>query len=162
MLQDKSSDKRPKPRDFMSSGQSHVACGSCLPAPNRMHDALRPDNETYKHYYEVGYRVWYQLYLTAVASPLDITSLDIENAFPQHPHFPPQLELNRNSSAVLYVTGTSSWETAKGDCDLGPLQMSLAFGVTITCPITVSLETCSLLSGIVCLGVFPNSSELYS
>ncbi|EFY90715.1 hypothetical protein MAC_03295 [Metarhizium acridum CQMa 102] len=105
------------------------------------HYALRPDNETYKFYYEAGYRLWHSLCSSSNTSPLDATSLDIENAFPQHPYFPPQLELDRNSSTVLYATGTSTWETSNGSCNLPSLQIGLAFGATIACPTAISLQS---------------------
>ncbi|KAF4511622.1 hypothetical protein G6O67_003403 [Ophiocordyceps sinensis] len=107
-----------------------------------MQDALRPDDETFRHFYETGYRQWRRLHLAAVvASPLDVTRLGIQDAFPRHPSFPPRLELNRNSSSVLHATGTSTWETATGDCDLSPLRMSFVFAVTAAYPITISLES---------------------
>ncbi|KAK9442048.1 immunoglobulin variable region used by the ITC63B heavy chain [Metarhizium brunneum] len=110
-----------------------------------MADALRPDNETYKFYYEAGYRLWHSLCSSSNTSPFDATSLDIENAFPQHPYFPPQLELDRNSSTVLYATGTSTWETSNGSCNLPSLQIGLTFGVTIACPTAISLQSSRLI-----------------
>lgn len=106
-----------------------------------MQDALRPDDETFNHFYEAGYRQWYELYLAAGMSPLDVTRLEIETAFPRHPYFPPQLDLDSNSSSVLYATGTSTWETTKGNCDLPPFQLGFVFGITAACPTIISLQS---------------------
>lgn len=39
-------------------------------------------------------------------TPVDVTALGIKDAFPRHPFFLPQLDLDTGSSSVLYATGT--------------------------------------------------------
>ncbi|KAM5347327.1 hypothetical protein ACJ41O_010332 [Fusarium nematophilum] len=85
-----------------------------------MQDAVRPTDETFVHFYKRGYRTWFQLRRDALSSTGQMPDLNLETVIPQHPYFPPQLELDRSSSGVLYATGTSKWETTRGACDLPP------------------------------------------
>ncbi|EGX88986.1 hypothetical protein CCM_09033 [Cordyceps militaris CM01] len=110
------------------------------PARNRMQDALRPNDETFKRVYATGYQTWIELYHRAIDSPLEFPSSNMANAFPSHPRIIPQLELDRRSTCVLHAIGRTVWETADKNCDLPSLTMKTALQVTATCATRVHLE----------------------
>lgn len=106
-----------------------------------MDDAIRPNAETFGHYYAQGYRTWQRLCLKAVAYrdlPADL--LDLENAFPKVPYFHSRLELKPGYN--FHATGTSTWQAGNGDsgCDLPPFQRTYSIPVTARHPIVVSVE----------------------
>lgn len=108
-----------------------------------MQDPVRPDDDTYRISYERAYRTWSKLYEAALLSVPSAPVFNLENVIPRHPYFPAQLQLNRNSSTPLYATGTSTWATAEGPCDLPSFDKRYVFRVTGTRPTVVSLSTSS-------------------
>ncbi|KAH6869664.1 hypothetical protein B0T10DRAFT_541642 [Thelonectria olida] len=106
-----------------------------------MQDAVRPSDETFTYFYERGYRTWFKLYQAAFSSFQCAPSLNLENVIPQHPYFPAQLELDRNSSSSLYATGIATWGTTEGACNLPSFKKRYVFGVTTVRPTVLSLST---------------------
>ncbi|KND91921.1 hypothetical protein TOPH_03550 [Tolypocladium ophioglossoides CBS 100239] len=105
-----------------------------------MQDTIQPDSATLKQFYERGYRQWHEVYSLGLASPLDVTALDIQHAFPQHPYLVPELQLDTQSPGVIYATGTSTWQTSTGGCPLPSFEKRYALPVTARCPINISLR----------------------
>ncbi|KAG6227592.1 hypothetical protein E4U26_001598 [Claviceps purpurea] len=105
-----------------------------------MEDSLQPERAILEKYYERGYRLWHGLYLAALADPLDVTALDFQNAFPRHPHFVPELRLDKSSGAGLHAWGTSTWKPSSGDCSLPSFEKRYQFPVTQQDPLVISLK----------------------
>ncbi|KAG6068741.1 hypothetical protein E4U32_007606 [Claviceps aff. humidiphila group G2b] len=103
-------------------------------------DSPQPDSATLKQYYERGYRLWHGLYLAALSSPLDVTALDFQHAFPSHPYFVPELRLDTRCNGTLYATGTSTWKTSTGDCSLPSFEKKYKIPVTAGDSVIVSLQ----------------------
>ncbi|KAG6312764.1 hypothetical protein E4U22_001575 [Claviceps purpurea] len=105
-----------------------------------MQESLEPERATLEEYYERGYRLWHGLYLAALAAPLNVTALDFQNAFPRHPYFVPELQLDTHYDGVLYAKATSTWQPSMGDCSLPSFEKRDTFEVTAEDSIIVSLK----------------------
>ncbi len=97
-----------------------------------MQDALRPDDDAFRRVYAAGYQTWLGLYQRAAlaAAPLEMPHATMASAFPNHPSLLPQLELNRNSTSILYATGQTRWEKSNHKCDLPPFTMRTVLRIT--------------------------------
>ncbi|TQN68737.1 hypothetical protein CSHISOI_06595 [Colletotrichum shisoi] len=106
-----------------------------------MEDSLRPTDDTFKAFYEHGYRVWYTLWKGAAAAAAAECSLSPmclrmdRPLFPQHPVFP----VGVDTDELGIVTAKSSWISA-GDCDLA------AFEQTFQVSAAVSRRTSTVIS----------------
>jgi hypothetical protein len=79
-----------------------------------MEDAIRPNEQAFKAMYDRGYLTWYNLFeatLTDSKSHLPVRKglYQLENAFPDYPAFPADLEVATNFSNDALVYGTSTW-----------------------------------------------------
>ena len=100
-----------------------------------MGDAVRPDEDVFRGVYERGYRTWAALWQTAVddsrlpAQPFLETSL--YSAFPNHPHFPERLLLDKSFVNVVTASGKTTWTTTSTPecCDLPPFQEEVVMQV---------------------------------
>ncbi|KAL2127532.1 hypothetical protein VTI74DRAFT_10581 [Chaetomium olivicolor] len=107
-----------------------------------MDDAVRPNAETFRHYYARGYRTWQSLLQRAASFPGFPTDLvDFEHACPRHPFLHSGLGLKPGYN--FQAAGTSTWRTGTGssdDCDLPPFQQRYFIPVTARRPIAVSID----------------------
>ncbi|KAF5019750.1 hypothetical protein F66182_8235 [Fusarium sp. NRRL 66182] len=110
-----------------------------------LEDALKPKDDTFKAFYEHGYRTWHKLWAGAAQNcTLPPTCLEWEHCFPQHPCFP--VGLDPDSSGV--VTAKSSWSSSEGDCDIP------AFEQTFQVPVTTGKPTSTILTEDLDLSLF--------
>ncbi|KAK4191908.1 hypothetical protein QBC35DRAFT_280899 [Podospora australis] len=101
-----------------------------------MDDAIRPNAETFRHYYAQGYMTWQRLCLKAVAyHEFPAHLVDLEHACPKVPYLHNRLELKPGYH--FHATGTSTWQAGNGDsgCDLPPFQRTYSIPVTARHPI---------------------------
>ncbi|KAJ0161173.1 hypothetical protein CTA2_6653 [Colletotrichum tanaceti] len=98
-----------------------------------MEDAVRPSQDVYRGVYERGFRTWIALWqkeeeeaAAAVNGSLLMETGSIYSAFPNHPHFPSRLLLDKSLSNVVFASGRSTWATsaspADPGCELPPFQ----------------------------------------
>ncbi len=83
-----------------------------------MDDAIRPNAETFRHYYAHGYRTWQRLSLKAIAFrefPAEL--VDLEHVWPSLPYLHRRLELKPGYN--FHATGTSTWQACNGDGEGG-------------------------------------------
>ncbi|KAI1304707.1 hypothetical protein F5Y03DRAFT_406720 [Xylaria venustula] len=99
-----------------------------------MEDALRPNDEAFKAYYEKGYRTWFRIWEEASrASDLPPTYLQFENIYPQHPHLPVGLQGGQSGLVVARTT----WVPAQGCCDLPSFQQLFQLHTTVPKPVNI-------------------------
>ena len=80
----------------------------------RLEDALRPTDDTFKTFYERGYRAWYKLWAGAADHcTLPSTCLEWEHHFRHHPFFPVGLDPDQYG----LVTAKSTWRSSEGHCN---------------------------------------------
>lgn len=113
------------------------------PTDQNMEDSVRPSDGVRRCLYERGYRTWFKHYEVALSSAASSPILSLENVIPQHPYFSVGMKLDKTSTAALYATGTSTWSTTEGSCDLPSFKSRCIFGVTTTRPTLISLSTSS-------------------
>lgn len=111
-----------------------------------MQDEVKPNDETFKRFYAAGYQTWREVYECATSSPFTFPSLNMANAFPNHPYLTSEVELDRRSTSVLQTTGQTVWKTTDSNCNLPTLTMKTTVPVTATCATRVILDRCSTTS----------------
>ncbi|KAF4999066.1 hypothetical protein FDECE_11625 [Fusarium decemcellulare] len=108
-----------------------------------LEDALRPTDDTYKAFYERGYRTWYKLLISAVGDcTLPSTSLEWEHLYPQHPILPDDVE----PDASGLVVAKSTWISSEGHCDIPAFEQTFRLVVSTGKPTSIILENNSDLS----------------
>ncbi|KPM35998.1 hypothetical protein AK830_g10567 [Neonectria ditissima] len=91
-----------------------------------LEDALRPTDETFKAFYERGYRAWYKLRTNAAGDcSLPSTCLEWEHIFPQHPRLPMGLEPDESG----LVTAKSTW--LPSECNIPVFDQTFQMVATI-------------------------------
>ncbi|KAH6892365.1 hypothetical protein B0T10DRAFT_483682 [Thelonectria olida] len=91
-----------------------------------MKDAIRPDAQAVRAMYERGYRTWFNL--SKLASAVQrLPRLQV--AFPNHPHFPENLQIDRSFRNVALAKGKSTWATTRDLDHLPAFQHEAIFEV---------------------------------
>ncbi|KAI1421060.1 hypothetical protein F5Y12DRAFT_65640 [Xylaria sp. FL1777] len=99
-----------------------------------MQDALRPNDEVFRTYYEKGYKTWFELWEKASANyDLPATCLQFENIYPQHPHLPNGLHVDKSGLVIARTT----WVPAQGSCDLPSFEQLFLLQATVPRPVTI-------------------------
>ncbi|RSL88205.1 hypothetical protein CEP52_015291 [Fusarium oligoseptatum] len=102
----------------------------------RLEDVLRPTDNTFKAFYDRGYRTWYKLWAGAANDcTLPLTCLEWEHHFPQHPILP--VGLDPDDSGL--VTAKSTWLSAEGHCNIPTFEQTFQMAVTIGKPTSTVL-----------------------
>ncbi|KAK3897360.1 hypothetical protein C8A05DRAFT_47993 [Staphylotrichum tortipilum] len=109
-----------------------------------MGDAVRPDDKTFRRYYDAGYRTWRHLCLEAAASrecPVDLVDFDNVTSF-KHPYLYRALVLKPGYK--LHATGRSTcnmgWRLRpQNESDIPPFEQPYSIPVTTRQPIPVTL-----------------------
>lgn len=110
-------------------------------SPNAMNfveleDALRPTDDTFKAFYERGYRTWYKLWAGAAGDcVLPLTYLESEDHFPHHPVLP--VGLNPDDSGL--VTAKPTWLSSERHCNIPAFEQTFQMTATIGQPISTVL-----------------------
>ncbi|KAK1622892.1 hypothetical protein BDP81DRAFT_465691 [Colletotrichum phormii] len=107
-----------------------------------MEDAVRPDKEGFKTTYEKAYRTWSNIHDLAITdSNLPRNCLEqLETAFPAHPHFPEDIEIDGFFSNTATVRGRAVWKTTSGFCDTPNFHDEVLFQVASDRPTVVEIS----------------------
>ncbi|EKJ76091.1 hypothetical protein FPSE_03723 [Fusarium pseudograminearum CS3096] len=106
-------------------------------------DVLRPTDDTFKAFYEKGYRSWHKVSVDAAdgCACVPPECLQWEDLFPHHPILPDGLEPDDSG----LVTAKSTW-ISRGNCDSPEfgqiLQMTLTIGKPTSVVLTDDPELC--------------------
>ncbi|KAF4448114.1 hypothetical protein F53441_8430 [Fusarium austroafricanum] len=94
----------------------------------KLEDVLRPTNDTFKAFYERGYRTWYKLWAAAVDDrTLSPACLEWERHFPGHPVLPVAL----SPDEFGLVTAKSTWLSSQGHCNASAIEQAFQMPATI-------------------------------
>ncbi|KAK1657745.1 hypothetical protein BDP55DRAFT_419956 [Colletotrichum godetiae] len=113
-----------------------------------MEDAVRPDREAFKTTYEKAYRTWSNIHDLAITDfNLPRNCLEqLETAFPAHPHFPEDIEIDGFFSNTATVRGRAVWKTTSGSCDTPIFHDEVLFQVASDRPTVVEISNSHPLS----------------
>lgn len=96
-----------------------------------MEDSLRPTDDTFRAFYEQGYRTWCKFWVGAAANcSLPSTCLEMEQLFLQHPVLP--VGLDPDDSGL--VTAKSTWISSEGRCNIPPFEQTFQMAAAIGKP----------------------------
>ncbi|KAI3534411.1 hypothetical protein CABS02_13242 [Colletotrichum abscissum] len=113
-----------------------------------MKDAVRPDKEAFKATYEKAYRTWSNIHDLAITeSNLSRNCLEqLETAFPAHPYFPEDIDIDGFFSNTATVRGRVIWKTTSGSCDTPVFHDEVLFQVASDRPTVVEISDSHPLS----------------
>ncbi|KAJ3565865.1 hypothetical protein NPX13_g7341 [Xylaria arbuscula] len=102
-----------------------------------MEDAVRPNDEAFKAYYEKGYATWFRLWEKANRDyNIPEACLQFDNIYPQHPFFTTGLQVDDSGS----VFAKTCWVPAEECCDLTSFEQQFQLHTTLSRPVTISLR----------------------
>ncbi|KPM35930.1 hypothetical protein AK830_g10660 [Neonectria ditissima] len=104
-----------------------------------MEDAVRPSQQAAKAMFGRGYRTWAKLSETACSDKQferDCLS-HLQSAFPNHPHFPQNLEVDNSFSNTIQVKGWTTWACSEEAHNLPSFQDEILFAVATDAPTPV-------------------------
>lgn len=113
-----------------------------------MADPVRLSAEEFQRIYEKSFRSWSLIYhhVTSEEPTLPRSYFEIQNAFRQHPFFPPKLQLKHfkyPKHSQVYATGRSSWDSGppQPGCkhELPVIHQEVQIPVALSNPLPVSV-----------------------